>query len=127
MKTFDNYEIHGVHEFSDDGRKFCEQVPDDQAIFWTLYGHVDGEGVEAIGDFTTRPHAEELFQRITGIPYAESREVMAHISAMHAGPKLLADLKFTREWFTENGLVKDYYAICNYLDEAIAAATGRRV
>jgi len=125
MKSFDNYEIHGVHEFSDDGRQFCEQVPDDQAMFWTLYGHIDGEGVEAIGDFATRQHAEETIQRITGIPFSGSRQVADRLRLMHAGPKLLDDLRFVREWFTENGLDVTYHAICEHLDAAVAEATGR--
>src|SRR5262249_41127367 len=63
------------------------------ADVWTLYGHIDGEGVEAIGDFATREHAEEVFRRITGIPFTGSREVMVRLRVMHAGPALLAKLK----------------------------------
>ena len=96
LKPFDSYEIHGVHEFNDDGRKFCEQVPDDQATFWTLYGHIPGEGVMAIGDFDTREHAEEAFQRITGIPFAETGEVQDRVRVMPAGPRLLEALKIAR-------------------------------
>ena len=33
---FDGYEIHGVREFDDGGGKYCEQVPDDEAMFWSL-------------------------------------------------------------------------------------------
>lgn len=66
---FDDYEIHGVYEFSDDGRTFCEQVADDEAQFWSLYGHIHGQGAECIGDFKTRNHAEEVYARITGRRY----------------------------------------------------------
>ena len=66
---FDKYEIHGGREFDDGGGKYCEQVPDDQAEFWSLYGHIPGQGVDAIGDFSTREHAEEIFARITGRSY----------------------------------------------------------
>lgn len=38
---------------------------------------------------------------------------------------LLADMRFVREWFTENGLEVDYHGICDYLDEAIAEGSGR--
>jgi hypothetical protein len=66
---FDDYEVHGVYEFSDDGRTFCEQVPDDEAQFWSLFGHIPGQGAECIGDFKTRGHAEEIYARITGRLY----------------------------------------------------------
>jgi hypothetical protein len=67
---FDLYEIHGVREFDDGGGKYCEQVPDDEAEFWSLYGHIPGAGLECIGDFKTRALAEEIYQRITGERYA---------------------------------------------------------
>ena len=69
---FDGYEIHGVREFDDGGGKYCEQVPDDQAEFWSLYGHIPGQGVECIGDFKTRAFAEEVYARITGERYSDS-------------------------------------------------------
>jgi hypothetical protein len=66
---FDDYEIHGVREFDDGNGTYCEQVPDDQAESWCLFGHVPGQGLDGIGDFETREHAEEVFARITGRRY----------------------------------------------------------
>jgi hypothetical protein len=66
---FDVYEIHGVREFGRSKARHCEQVPDDEAQFWSLYGHIPGQGVESIGDFKTREFAEEVYARITGEPY----------------------------------------------------------
>jgi hypothetical protein len=66
---FDDYEIHGVREFDDGGGTYCEQVPDDEAAFWSLYGHIPGQGLECIGDFKTREQAEEVYARITGRRY----------------------------------------------------------
>lgn len=66
---FDDYEIHGVFQFDDDGRKFCEQVPDDEAQFWSLYGHIPSRGLECIGDFESRKLAEQIYSRITGRRY----------------------------------------------------------
>ena len=66
---FDAYEIHGVREFDEGNGKFCEQVPDGDAEFWSLYGHVPGAGVICIGDFATRQFAEEVYARITGDTY----------------------------------------------------------
>jgi hypothetical protein len=70
MVRFDDYEIHGVKEFGKGARKVCEQVDDDdEAQFWSLYGHIPGQGLDCIGDFKTRKHAEEVYARITGRPY----------------------------------------------------------
>lgn len=64
---FDGYEIHGVVEFRGaDGTRYCEPAHDDEAHFWSLYGHIPGQGLECIGDFSTRAQAEEIFARITG-------------------------------------------------------------
>lgn len=59
---YDGYEIHGCKDYGG----FVEQVSDAEAEFWSLYGHIPGQGVECIGDFKTRQHAEEVRQRITG-------------------------------------------------------------
>ena len=69
---FDDYEIHGVREYhgAPFGQgKYCEQVPDEEAQFWSLFGHIPGQGLDCIGDFKTREHAEEVYARITGRRY----------------------------------------------------------
>jgi hypothetical protein len=70
ITPFDDYEVHGVCEFGAGFARYCEQVPDNEAAFWSLYGHIPGLGLECIGDFQTRAHAEEIYARITGRPYA---------------------------------------------------------
>lgn len=69
---FDGYEVHGVREYGRGKNRHCEQVPDEKAQFWSLYGHIPGQGLECIGDFTTRAVAEEVYARITGRPSAIS-------------------------------------------------------
>ena len=65
--VYDNYEIHGcIERYAAQSPGFTEQCPDDEAQFWTLYGHIPGQGVETIGDFKSREAAEECFYRITG-------------------------------------------------------------
>jgi hypothetical protein len=68
---FDDYEIHGVREFDggDGHGKYCERVDDNEAQFWSLFGHIPGQGLDCIGDFKTRQLAEEVFARITGRRY----------------------------------------------------------
>jgi hypothetical protein len=68
---YDAYEISGVREYGSRPDGFCEQVDDADAQFWSLYGHIPGEGLECIGDFKTRQHAEEVYARITGRRYGE--------------------------------------------------------
>jgi hypothetical protein len=69
---FDDNEIHGFREYWGapfGQRRYCEQVSDEEAQFWSLYGHIPGQGLECIGDFKTREHAEEAYARITGRRY----------------------------------------------------------
>jgi hypothetical protein len=67
--SFDAYEIHGVREFGRGKSRHCEQASDNEAQFWSLYGHIPGQGLECIGDFKSRQFAEEVYARITGEPY----------------------------------------------------------
>lgn len=76
MKQFDAYEIHGCQCLDDAGLPdpngiSVETCTDAQAQFWTLYGHIPGEGVQAIGDFASREAEEEVFYRITGRGFHE--------------------------------------------------------
>lgn len=50
---------------------YYEQVDDSEAEFWSLFGHITGQGLDCIGDFTSRELAEEIFARITGRRYEE--------------------------------------------------------
>jgi hypothetical protein len=72
LTPFDDYEVHGVKEFHEDGMKWCEQVGDSEAEFWSLYGHIPKQGLECIGDFRMRRCAEEIYVRITGRSYRRS-------------------------------------------------------
>lgn len=72
LLPFDAYEIHGCRDFGGS----VEQVPDAQAQFWSLYGHIPGEGLECIGDFISRSHAEEVLQRIAGNPLSKLLRVL---------------------------------------------------
>jgi hypothetical protein len=96
MKTYDNYEISPctrTEEPDRPGHFYFEVCEPHDANVWTLYGHINGEGAQAIGDFDTREHAEEAFRRITGIPFSGTREVQDRLRVMHAGPKLLEALE----------------------------------
>lgn len=69
---FDDYEIHSCRRFQEDGERlrfYYETCAPHEADIWTVYGHIPGQGVEAIGDFETREHALEVFARITGRRY----------------------------------------------------------
>lgn len=92
---FDNYEIHGcIERNSGPGyESYVEQCPDEEAQFWSLFGHCPKGGVEAIGDFATREDAEAMFQRIAGIPFGSHDEIAARVRLMHAAPSLLSDLE----------------------------------
>jgi hypothetical protein len=91
--VYDNYEISPCVRRSDGGEPYVDvaeahETPD----FWTLYGHISGQGVEAIGDFATREAAEEVYYRITGQPFTASYEADARLRMMHAAPELAKSL-----------------------------------
>ena len=94
--VFDNYEISGCYRLNDEGEldpdgSSVERCDDDaQAQFWTIYGHIDGQGAQAIGDFTSRDDAEQVYRRIVGEPFTGSYEAGARLRLMHAAPELLA-------------------------------------
>jgi hypothetical protein len=64
IEPFDEYEIHGCHEITENGHTWTEQCEDSEAHFFTLYGHIPDGGVDTIGDFKTRELAEEILLRI---------------------------------------------------------------
>jgi hypothetical protein len=74
---FDAYEIHPVTAHrAPDGGTFCEIADDPaEASFWSLYGHIPGQGVECIGDFKSFELAAEIYARITGHRYGEEAPV----------------------------------------------------
>ena len=92
MKVYDNYEISPCRRFEETdspGKFYFEVCEPDAADVWTLYGHINGDGVEAIGDFSTREHAEQVYSRITGLPFTGSYQAETRLRVMHAGPRLL--------------------------------------
>jgi hypothetical protein len=129
--VYDDYEISGCRRYNEDekdDRQYVEPCDDAEARFWTLYGHIDGRGVEAIGDFHSRRAAEEVFYRITGQPFTGSYQAGARLCLMHAAPKLLAALEGVLYALDENldgpGPSKPA-AIANARD-AVALATAAR-
>jgi hypothetical protein len=73
LTRFDDYEISPCQRFEEPdspGRFYFEVCKPTEANVWTLYGHISGQGVEAIGDFDSFAHAAEVYTRITGRPYA---------------------------------------------------------
>jgi hypothetical protein len=147
MKPFDNYEISPCRRYEEPdlpGTFYFEVCHPAEADVWTLYGHIPGEGVQAIGDFSKREYAEESFQRITGIPFAGTCEVAARLRVMHAGPKLqdassaviamldaaLVEMKSNEGlagWWVQLKLVESLLAdpAVNRLRSTIEEATGR--
>jgi hypothetical protein len=65
MKTYDGYEIHPCKDYG----SYIETCHPDEADFWSLYGHLSGEGVECIGDFNSFDDARSVYYRITGKQY----------------------------------------------------------
>ncbi len=80
LTAFDGFEIHGVQELFESSTSqepyACEQCGDDEADFFSLYGHYDptdfnngvpyaNVGLECLLDFTTRHEAETALKYFT--------------------------------------------------------------
>jgi len=125
--VYDNYEITPCRRYEEPdspGKSYFEVCEPDEADVWTLYGHIAGEGVEAIADFATREHAEAVFFHITGMKFTGSYKAEAHLRVMHAGPKLLEALIAASEWIDTQHFVRRT-DIQETIRKAIADATGR--
>jgi hypothetical protein len=133
--VYDNYEIQGCREYYDGAGRYVEPCDDAEAQFWTLYGHINGEGVLAIGDFQSREAAEEVYYRITGQEFGSHDQVEARLRLMHAAPKLQAALwaamPFVEQWSDWVHACEDYGERSDAIDrqhgqmlEAFAEAIG---
>lgn len=85
LAYFDAYEVHGIRKFGKGRSNHLEQVPDDQAQYWSLFGHLPFWGLECIGDFKTREHAEEVRVRITGRQQGRVVDASAYSDRPRAG------------------------------------------
>jgi hypothetical protein len=132
MKVYDHYEISPCQRHEEPGLPghfYFEACDPEEADVWTLYGHLPGEGVEAIGNFATREEAEQVYSRITGLQFTGSYQANAQLRAMHAAPELLVEASaallaridnITTEEFSRGGDRFEREA----LRAAIAEATG---
>lgn len=126
--VYDNYEISGcVVRGVEDGMEHVEVASGDETPhFWTLYGHIDGQGVEAIGDFPSREAAEEVYHRITGQDFTGLYEADDRLRLMHAAPRLLDALSLAQRALNNAPRFPvgetDSYRIASLVDEALAAA-----
>lgn len=94
-RRFDAYEIDQVVEYAEG---YCvpltagdiakeRQADNYKADFWTLYGHITGEGVIAIGDFDTEDAAREILALIR----AGSRDLQAALEAQTIAAQAVID------------------------------------
>jgi hypothetical protein len=136
MKLYDNYEISPCRRFEEPdspGKFYFEVCEPHEADAWTLYGHVNGECVQAIGEFRTREAAVQVYSRIPGLKFTGSHKADAHLRIMHAGPKLLEALSYLLDQTVDMDLKHGITLSESEEDarkvalSAIAEATGRAV
>jgi hypothetical protein len=131
LKVFDNYEISPCRRFEEPdspGRFYFEPCEPAEADVWTLYGHISGEGAEAIGDFATQKAAQEIYFRIIGQPFTGSyRPTAARLRLMHSATGLLEALLLAQAALNTAPRFRvgdtDSYKIAAIVDKAIATAT----
>jgi hypothetical protein len=70
--VFDTLELAPVAQVDSDGAcepfETVDDIPEElrDSAFWSIYGHTPGEGVQCLGDFTTRADAIEVLMRLLG-------------------------------------------------------------
>ena len=124
MKVYDNYEISPCRRYEEPdspGKFYFEVCESGEADVWTLYGHITGEGAQAIGDFDSREHAEEVYSRITGQAFPASYQSGDRLRVMHAGQELLAACRMVVDRW-ERGDLAEAARACQ---DAVAHAAGR--
>jgi hypothetical protein len=130
IKVFDNYEISPCRRFEEPdspGRFYFEVCEPSEADVWTLYGHINGEGVEAIGDFASEEAAEEIYFRMIGQPFTGSYKLTsARLRLMHAASGLLEALRLAQTALNIASRFQvgdtDSYDIAAIVDKAIKTA-----
>ena len=126
---FDNYEINPCRRFEEPNKPgfyFYEVCKPQEADCWTLYGHIPGQGVEAIADCETIEQAEELYQRISGESFDTHNQVEARLRLMHAAPKLLEALRLAEHFvsgFEDDELQEGVDHLLATIRNSIAEAT----
>jgi hypothetical protein len=55
--AFDGLEVSPCIEEDDEDGGYCERCTEDEAHFWTVYGHCITGGVESLWDFPTKETA----------------------------------------------------------------------
>lgn len=129
QRYFDAYEIEHVVEYTEG---FCEPLHDRnieaereafnyKADFWTLYGHVTGEGVIAIGDFESEDAAEEVLHLIESRPASSLAGDQVFRDLLTALEQAVAALN-TAPRFKVRSLNTDSYEIAARCDRAVAKA-----
>jgi hypothetical protein len=91
---FYSFEVHGCKEFHLLGLpSYTEQVEDEEAQFWTVYGHYSPEsghqGAEALVHCTDR-HSAELVQKLLTVI------LEAHIDCWVANAAITSDIETLR-------------------------------
>ena len=65
---YDALEVHTVIEISGFAESLSsgEEIPEADALYWSLYGHTPNEGLECIGDFISFGAACEVANKLGG-------------------------------------------------------------
>jgi hypothetical protein len=126
LTPFDAYEIHPVTEHcAPDGSTFCEIADDPaEASFWSLYGHIPGQGVECIGDFASFEAAAEIYARITGQGWGEKTPAPGTARLVEAVKLALHALNQAPRFAVRHPAYRDSYQVCAALEAVLREGEG---
>lgn len=69
---FTDYEVHPCCEYAN----YVSQCEPEEAHYWTLYGHLNIGGLEAIGDFETEAQANAVARMIRHQKYQAQKTII---------------------------------------------------
>jgi hypothetical protein len=126
LTPFDTYKIHPVTEHrAPDGSTFCKVADDPaKASFWSLYGHIPGQGVACIGDFASFEAAAEVYARITGHRYGEEAPVRNPAKLVEALKLALYALREMPSFPVRHARYRTSYRVAAALEAVLREAEG---
>lgn len=89
---YDALEVHTVIEISGFAESLSsgEEIPEADALYWSLYGHTPNEGLECIGDFISFEAACEVADKLGGKLF--SKTSWHHPETNPHYPRTMSDL-----------------------------------
>lgn len=126
LTPYDAYEIHPVIRLRGKDGQPCLEITQDPAAadLWSLYGHIPGEGLDGIGDFTCFEDAARVYARITGHAGGEKAPVDTGRRLAEALTLALCALNQAPSFRVRHARYTSSYQVCAALEAVLREVRG---